>query len=119
VPKYTIQLTLGHTVIPSMIEQLLRTLHGHRTLGGNEIRDLHRGTQGSCLGRLNLTDVADGQCLLCAEYPRGHAHVFNPGLVADNLGESAERADVRSESDVHLLDGEFGVLGAYPYVRAT
>lgn len=42
-------------------------------------------------------------CLFCTEWPSGVRQLASQALVADDLGQAAERAYVGCDTDVHLL----------------
>ena len=106
-------------MIPSVVQQLLGALDGHGALLREVGSDLQARLDGVRLGIQDLAHEALRERFLRGEPPRGHAHVFDPGGGANDLGQASQRADVSGNADVNFLDGQVGVGGAETNVCGT
>lgn len=110
--------TFPHTVISRMIQNPLGPVHGHGTLACEDIRNLNRSLQRLVFRLQHLAHESDPRCLLRQEWPRAHAHVFDPAKVAYDLWKTRERTEIGGDADVDFLDGEARRGGAEADVGA-
>lgn len=103
-------------MVPCVVQQLLGSLHSNRALPSNQARQLDRLIQGSHLAVENLADEADLLSLGRAKLSCRHAYLLHPREVPDGLGQPAQRANVGSQADVDLLNGQPDVTRAEPDV---
>jgi len=106
-------------MISCVIQQLFGPLHRDRALRRNEFGEVRGSLDGGGLGVVHAADEADGGGLVGAPEARGQAHLLDPRLIADGLGQAAQRADVGGQPDVHLLNGQPDVARAQPHVGAA
>lgn len=83
----------------------------HRTLGRNRGRQLGRFSHGLGLVFIHGRHESVLQSLARGENAGGETDVFDPGEVADGVGEPRQSANVCGDADVDFFDGESGSGG--------
>lgn len=78
------------------IQEVLRAHHGHGALDRDDPSHIQRLPQHLLSPALHhLADKAQRLCFVCAEFPSRQSEFTDEGLVARDLGETLEGANVR------------------------
>lgn len=83
---------------------MLRARYGDRALSRNEFRQPQRLLHHFLPAAFHdLGEETDGESFRCGEPARSVRELADEGVVASDLGEKGERADVGCEANVNLL----------------
>ena len=97
---------LYHAVISRMVQDLFSPLHRYGGLARQHARNRHRSPHRLVFRLKHLAHESDPRRLFGREWPRAHAHVFDPTEVADDPWQARERTEIGGNTDVDFLDGE-------------
>lgn len=119
VPNSGIPQALLGAVLAPVVQQLLGALHGDGALPRDEGGQLEPSLHGLLFGLVDLRDEALLQCLLRGEVPRRERQVLDPGVVAYDLGQASEGANVGGDANIDFLNCEACVGGGDADISAA
>ncbi|KAI6752826.1 hypothetical protein HG530_013578 [Fusarium avenaceum] len=119
IPHLRIPQALRNADIPSMVDQLLCSLHRNRALLSKCCRQRHAGVHSGLFAVVNLAHKAYRERLLRRKVPRCETHVLDPRCRANKLRKARECANIGSHTNINFFDSEARVGCADADIRAA
>lgn len=112
IPRRRVVQPLDNRVIARVIDKVLGAHGRHRALARNQARLLQRRLHRRLLIIIHSANQARAKRLLGPKDARSQAHILHPRMIANRVRQARQRADISRNTDIDLLDGEFGALSA-------